>query len=161
MPLIWLDRFVTDGEGRAELVVDDQLVWWVYATTDKASGVHIIGKTDPAGPVVLKLDALASMRLRIVDGEGHAVRGARLQYTGGGGGGRSADAVSKALDVIASTVNCGSLELWRSSAAGEIEIPFLARDGRVGVTFKVVAGDRSSGELSVKSAGEVQEIVLK
>jgi len=161
IPLIWLDRFVTDSEGRAELLVDDQYAWWVYATSDKASGVHIIGKSDPAGPVVLKLEPLAMMRLRIVDGDGHSVRGARLRYTSGGGGGRSADAVSMALGVIASTVNGGSLELWRSNAAGEIGIPFLARNGRGGVSFKVVAGERVSGEISEQSAGEVQEIVLK
>jgi hypothetical protein len=155
----WLDRFVTDGEGRAELWVDDQTGWFVYATTGKASAAHLISTADPAGSVVLELQALATMRLHVVDGEGHPVRGARPEFVGGSMGG-SVEVMDKALDSIASATHASVLALQYSNAAGELELPFLERQ-RVSSRFKVLAGKRVSGDIVLRAGAEVQEITIK
>src|SRR5262249_6870925 len=101
----WNTRFVTDREGHAGLLVDDRFDCVVDGTTTPASAGQVIAKADPAGPLTLKLEALATLRLRVVGSNGQPVRGARLRWTNGGGSGNSVDAVGKGLDAVASSLN--------------------------------------------------------
>jgi hypothetical protein len=157
----WQDRFVTDGDGHAELSVDDKADWLVYAATGRASAARVIAKADPAGPLSFALQALATMRLHIVDGEGHPVRGARAQFAGGSVGGRRAtEVLDKCLDNVAGMTNGASLALLHSNAAGDLELRFLDRP-TVTSRFKVVAGARSSAIMVLQSAEGVQEVVVK
>ena len=145
---------------RAELLADDTCDWFVYATTATASAAHVIARADPAGPQTLKLEALATMRLRVVAGDGKPVRGARLQLIRGSLGGSSKDTVGKGLDAVASSMSAGLLALLRSNANGELVIPFLEREG-VGHRLEVIADTRTSDELRLQSAAEPHEVVLR
>jgi hypothetical protein len=156
----WSARFVTDAEGHGELLTDDRFDWFVYATSGTASAGCVIAKTDAPGTLILKLEALPTLRLLVTDGDGRPIRGARLEYGGGGLGAKSADAVGKGLDAVASSGNSTMLSLLRSNAAGELIIPFVERVG-VGTHFKVVSGSRKSGDLMLQSAAETRRIVLE
>lgn len=158
-PVYWHDRFVTDGEGRAELLIDDKCDWDVYVSTGTAHGVQVVGQDDPAAPLRTALEPLARCAFAIVDEAGRPVRGARMEFAGFSFGGRATDEAGKALDRIASDVNPLATRLLRSNAAGELQVRFADRDGLV-MRFTVRLGNRTSAEFTLRAGEQPQRIVL-
>jgi len=153
------ERLVTDSEGRAEVWLSRQGHWVVYAITGRARAAKLVGLRDEAGPIELKLEPLSLMRLRIVDAARRPVSGARLRAVPGALV-VAQDVQDRVLDAVAAATNEPSLDLSRSNAAGEVEVPFFDRQ-RVMPQFKVTAGRLESAVCSLRAGEEVQEIIVK
>jgi hypothetical protein len=158
--LCWRTQLVTDGAGRAEFCMNRNDHWVIYATTGRAYALTIIKVQDPPGPIEMKLLPLPVMKLRIVDREHRAVRGAGLVCTGSKCGTGGGEAEVRALDGIALSTNGSGLWPLRSNAAGEVEVPFLDRLA-VTTIFEVRAGKLVAGDLTLRAGEAVQEIVLR
>ena len=69
----WL---LLDHAGRADLLLEGD-AWAVYATNGTAHVVYAIESSSP-DEVLLRLETMRTMRLKVIDGDGRPVRGARI-----------------------------------------------------------------------------------
>jgi hypothetical protein len=152
-PPSWFGTRVADERGHATLLVPPGN-WLVCAVTGDASALAVVAAGSAPGVIELRLLPLAVRRLRVVDGGGKPVAGARVRADGSAGShpGRPSGAAQLAL---AKTEFAP--EEWRwagctSDERGALELRYLAlprgalrlraeRDGAVSTPFPLVGED--------------------
>lgn len=133
--------------------------WYVLAVRGGDWLGQELTVTAGMAPQTLRLEKLMAMRVRVVDGDGKPIAGARFQNTGASwqGGG---DAIESCLQQLANQVASWSLVEASTDAAGLATIPFLKRP-RQRIDFQAYAGERRSAELHLVADDEVVDVVLK
>lgn len=154
----WLQRFVSDAGGRAELLLQDRLAVDVCAFGGGGFAVQRV-VAGAAATLRLQLQPVQAARLQVVDAEGRPVAGARLlplqpRFDGGRAG-----APVSPRTLVAYLGECAGIEQLASDSDGMLTVPVLA-DAQPVAYFAEATGRRSE-EFELAAGADVLRVAVQ